>query len=110
MVEILKNNGTFYNELNRIVKSEYDAENIRKPSLVNTYQNIPQFQQAENLSRNYARVGQQKFEDPFKFHARPLDENYDGRRLQILNTLKYNAKKDYADVKTANPLKVAGYY
>lgn len=110
MVEILKNNGTFFNDLNRRVKSEYDAENTRMPSVANTYQNIPQFQQAENLSRNYARVGQQKFEDPFKFHARPLDENYDGRRLQILNTLKYNAKKDYADVKTVNPLKVSGYY
>jgi hypothetical protein len=100
----------FYNQLNRNVKSEYDAENTRMPSVVNTYQNIPQFQQVQNLSRNYARVGQQKFEDPFKFHARPLDEKYDGRNLQILNTLKYNAKRDYPDVKTMNPLKVIGYY
>ena len=30
----------FYNELNRIVKSENTAENTRIPSLVNTYQNI----------------------------------------------------------------------
>jgi hypothetical protein len=110
MVEILRNNGTFFNELNRNVNNENLAKNTRTPSLVNTYQNEPKFQQAQNLSCNYARIGQQKFKDPFAFHMRPYDNYYDGRILRILDTLKINAKKDYPDVKTANPLKVAGYY
>lgn len=109
-MEILTNNGTFFKELNRIKDYEFKAENTRQPSLVNTYQNIPQFQQSENLSRNYARTGQQKFVDPFAYKQRMLDNSYDGRKLDVLNTLKYNATKDSADVYTTYPLKVSGFY
>jgi len=110
MVDILKNNGTFFYELNRNAKNENLAKNTSIPSIVNTYQNEPKFQQVENLSRNYARTRQQKFKDPFAFKSRPLDESYDGRNLHLLNTIRYNATKDYPDVITANPLKVAGFY
>ena len=109
-MEILTNNGTFFKELNRIKDIELKAENTRMPSLVNTYQNIPQFQTAENLSRNYARKSQQKFEDPFKYNQRMLDWSYNGRKLDILNTLKYNATKDSFDITTKHPLKVSGFY
>jgi len=100
----------FYNELNRIKDIQFKAKETRIPSLVNTYQNIPQFQTAENLSRNYARTGQQKFKDPFAYKQRMLDNSYDGRKLDILNTLKYNATKDSPDVYTTYPLKVSGFY
>jgi len=100
----------FFNELYRKVKREFDAENIRMPSIVNTYQNEPQFQKAENLSRNYARVGMQKFADPFAFHMRPVDFYYNGRKTAILDTLILNANRDKPDVITANPLNVVGFY
>jgi len=100
----------FFNELNRNVKSEYLGENIRKPSIANTYQNEPLFQITQNLSRNYARVGMQKFADPFAFHMRPNNFSYDGRRVAVLDTLKVNATRDKPDVVTLNPLKVVGYY
>ena len=100
----------FYNELNRRVKSEYDAENTRTSSIANTRQNEPEFQKAFNLSQNYARTGQQKFADPFAFHMRPNNFEFNGRNLGILNTLKQNAKKDYPDVITQTPLKVVGFY
>jgi hypothetical protein len=100
----------FFNELNRIKENEFKAENTRMPSLVNTYQNIPLFQQSENLSRNYARTGQQRFEDPFAYKQRMLDNSYDGRKLDVLNTLKYNATKDSPDIYTTYPLKVSGFY
>lgn len=109
-MEILRNNGTFFKELNRIKDYEFKAENTRMPSIANTNMNISQFQQAENLSRNYARTGQQKFEDPFAYKQRKLDWTYDGRKLDVLNTLKYNATKDSADVYTTVPLKVSGRY
>jgi len=100
----------FFNELNRIVKQEYDAGNTRAPSIANTRQNEPQFQQLENKSRNYMRSGYAKYADPFAFHSRPNGEYNNGRNLNILNTLVFNAKKDVPDVITANPLKVVGFY
>ena len=110
-MEVLARRAPFiFNELNRIAKKEYEAENIRKPSIVNTYQNEQQFQITQNLSRNYARVGMQKFADPFAFHQRPLDFYYNGRMTAILDTLKINANRDKPDVITINPLKVVGFY
>lgn len=100
----------FYNELSRISNNENKAKNTRRPSIANTYKNEPEFQQAQNLSRNYARIGQQKFGDPFQVQSRPYDDYYNGRKLQILESLMINSKKDKADVITANPLKVVGYY
>ena len=100
----------FFSELNRKVRHEYDAENIRAPSIANTRQNEPQFQQLENLSRNYMRTGNAKFADPFAFHSRPNGAYYDGRNLNILNTLAVNATKDHPDVITISPLKVVGFY
>lgn len=108
-MEIL-NNGTFFNDLNRIAKKEMVDENIRKPSIANTYINEPQFQNVENKSRNYARTGQPKYADPFPIKSRPYDNSYDGRNLQVLNTLAFNKNIDKPDVKSINYLKVVGYY
>lgn len=110
MVDVLRNNGTFFYELNRNTRYQKLAKETTIPSVVNTYQNEPKFQLVANLSRNYARVGQQKFHDPFAFHMRPYDNYYDGRKLQVLNTLRHNATVDFPDVITANPLKVVGFY
>lgn len=109
-MEVLINNGTFFNILNRSVANEYLARNTRLPSLANTYQNEPQFQQVQNLARNYMRIGNQKFADPFAFHQRPNDFYYNGRRTAILDTLILNATRDKPDVITLNPLRVTGYY
>ena len=109
-MEVLKDNGTFFYELSRNVRSENKAENTRTSSVANTYQNLPQFQLVENLSRNYARKGQQKYADPFAYNQRMINWDYDGRNLNMLNTLRANAKKDYPDVITINPLKVVGFY
>ena len=107
MVDILKNNGTFFYELQRKANTNfYD----RKPSLANTTLNIPLYQTAENLSRNYARVGQAKYEDPFKFVMRPNNFEYDGRKLQVQETLLRNQEKDFPNVNTKHPLKVTGFY
>lgn len=100
----------FYNEMQRNADIQNKTKNTRISSIVNTYQNQPKFQIAENLSRNYARIGQQKYDDPFKFHMRPYYNEYDGRNLSILNTLKVNAEKDKPDIITKYPLKVVGYY
>lgn len=109
-MEVLNNNGAFFYELNRNSKYENKANNTRTPSIANTYQNEPQFQQLENISRNYARTAQQKFANPFPIKSRPYDNYYDGRNLQVLKTLAINANKDVPDVITKNPLKVVGYY
>ena len=109
-MEVLNNNGTFFNDLKRIAKKEMVSENIRTPSIANTYMNEPQFQNAENKSRNYARTGQAKYADPFPIKSRPYDNSYDGRNLRILNTLAFNKNVDKPDVISINHLKVVGYY
>lgn len=97
-------------ELKRTANKEKQDFNIRLPSIANTYQNEPRFQTVENLSRNYARVGQQKYADPFAYKQRHLDWNYDGRILNIFRTLQANATKNFPEVITPTPLKVVGYY
>lgn len=109
-MEVLTNNGTFFNELNRIANYEKKAANTRIPSIANTYKYESQVDKTFNLSYNYARKGQQKFADPFAFKSRLDNSFYNGRNLNILNTLKINAKKDSPDVITKTPLKVVGYY
>lgn len=99
-----------FKDLERIDIKETKDGKVRMPSIANTYQNEPEFQKAENLSRNYVRTGQEKYADPFPNVSRPIDWNYDGRNLSILNTLEANRKKDYPDVITKHPLKVVGYY
>lgn len=103
-------NTFLFNDLIRNTKIEKLYKDTRKPSIANTYQNEPQFQQTENLSRNYMRTGNQKFADPFQFNSRPYYDEYDGRNLKILNTLKINANKDRPDIITLNPLKNIGFY
>lgn len=110
MVSYLKNNGYFFEQLKRIAINEYNYENKRIPSIVNTYKNEPEFQKVENLSRNYARSGYPIYKDPFEFHMRPQDEKYNGRNLNLLKTLIFNSNKDKPDVITVNPLKVVNYY
>ena len=109
-MEILKNNGTFFNELNRNKYTENLRNNTHLNSIVNTYQNEPKFQTVENLSRNYIRSGQFKFKDPFAFRQIPLIKESKKRNTFILDTLAANAKKDYPDIKTSIPLKVVGRY
>lgn len=109
-MNILKNNSTFFNELNRKAINENIARTTRKPSVANTYKNEPEIQQTENISRNYKRIGDQVFADPFQFHTRPYDNYYDGRKLHMLNTLIYNAKRDKPDVITKHSLKVVNFY
>jgi hypothetical protein len=102
--------GYLFYQQTRKATDDITANETRKPSISNTYQNQSLFQNVENLSRNYARTGQQKFADPFEFHMKPNNFSYDGRNLGMLNTLKANATQDKADVITANPLKVVGFY
>lgn len=109
-MEVKTNNGTFFKELNRNVKNEFNAENTRIPSIANTYINEPQFQKVQNLSRNYMRSGNAKYADPFEFHMRRNDFDYDGRKLQMLDTLKMNASTDKPDVISKYHLNVVGYY
>lgn len=109
-MEVLNNNGTFFNDLNRNVKSEMVSVNTRTPSVANTYINEPEFQNVENRSRNYARTGQPKYADTFPIKSRPYDNSYDGRNLHILKTLEVNKSVDKPDVITINKLKVVGYY
>ena len=111
-MEVIKGTAKlFYNELNNIAKSERTANNTRIKPLVYTNKKEPDFQRAENLSRTYIRNGMQKFADPFPFKMKPNDaEYYDGRNLNILNSLKRNAQRDFPDVITRSPLKVASFY
>jgi hypothetical protein len=110
MTAILKNNGTFFSELQRTAQYQDVASRTKIPSVVNTYQNIPQFQSVENISRNYRRSGDAKYKDPFQVTSRPYYDDYDGRKLQIQNTLFMNQQKDQPDIITKYPLKVDGYY
>ena len=41
---------------------------------------------------------------------KPNDFNYDGRKLQMLDTLKMNANTDKPDVISKYHLNVVGYY
>lgn len=99
-----------FKDLKRIDAEETKDKKIRMPSIANTYQNEPEFQITENLSRNFARSGQEKYADPFQFVSRPINWDYNGRNLSILKTLEANRKKDFPDVVTKTSLKVVGYY
>lgn len=109
-MEVVKNNGTFFYQLNRNKVYENISENTRKPSIANTYKNESEVDKVYILANTYARIGQQKFADPFAFKSRPYYNEYDGRNLHILNTLKRNANLDFPDVITKNRLKVVGFY
>jgi hypothetical protein len=100
----------FFYQLSRNATDNIISNETRLPSISDTFQNRPQFQQVENISRNYARIGQQKFADPFVFHMKPNNFSFNGRKVAILDTLKFNAKRDKADVITVNPLRVVGFY
>ena len=108
-MEVLKNNGTFFNDLNRIAKNEQVAENTRKPSIANTFQNQTTTDKTLVSSSSYTRQWQQKFKDPFAIKSRLDNGYYSGRNLNILNTLKFNAKKDKPDVITSNPYQFIGF-
>jgi len=99
-----------FKDLARIDKEERLDRETRMPSIVNTYQNEPKYQKAENLSRNYVRSGMQKFADPFPNNSRPLDWNYNGRNLHLLNSLEANRQRNFPEVITPNPLVVVGRY
>lgn len=111
-MNILKGDANlFYNKLYKIANKEQESRTTRIPSVANTYKNNSEFQQVQNLSRNFARSGQQKYADPFAFNMKPNNmEYYDGRNLNIFNTLKQYATRDRPDIITINPLTVVGYY
>jgi hypothetical protein len=106
-MEVLKNREYFFKDLERKAAAQYY---VRKPSIANTRQNESEFQQAENKSRNYARSGQAKYEDPFAYHQKPINFDYDGRKLQIQETLFKNQAKHYPDVISKYHLKTVGFY
>ena len=106
-MEVLRNREYFFKDLKRKSNAQFY---IRKPSIANTTQNEPEFQQAENRSRNYVRAGTAIYEDPFAFKQRPITFDYDNRKLQIQETLLKNAEKDYPDVTSTYHLKTVGFY
>lgn len=109
-MNVLVNNKTFFYELRRISGFEKLANNTRTPSIANTYQNQPEFQKAENRSRNYARKYQQAFDDPFKYRERMMDRFVDGNNVWILKSVMQNGRKDTPDVITINKLRTIDYY
>ena len=99
-----------YDKISKIAVAENKMRNTRPFCVANTYKNEQEFQQAENRSRNYARSGQQKFADPFKFHPKPYNWYFEGRDLAIHKTLQYHQVKDHPELISINNLKVVGRY
>lgn len=106
-MEVLQNQQYFFKDLQRKADAQFY---IRRPSIANTKQNESEYQQAENKSRNYVRSGQAIYDDPFKFHQKPVNFEYDGRKLQIQETLFKTQAKDYPDVISKYHLKTVGFY
>lgn len=89
-MNVLTNNGTFFNELRRINQYEKNQFFTRSSSLSTTHKKEPLFQQAENRSRNYARAGQQVFREPAASKLRGITVYNEGRSLSILQSLERN--------------------
>jgi hypothetical protein len=108
-MEVLKNNGTFFNDLKRIARVQEVANNTRKPSIANTFQNETTTDKTLISSSSYSRKWQQKLANPFPIKSRFDNGYYSGRNLNVLNTLKINAKTDKPDVITTNPYQFIGF-
>lgn len=93
-------NAHFFKDLSREAKKELSDKLVRSDSIANTRQYIPLNEIAFNRSVIPYRKGHEQFATTEPNVSRPIDWNYDGRNLFILNTLKQNAKRDYADVET----------
>jgi hypothetical protein len=110
-MEINKYRAPFvYDKIEKNALAENQMKNTRPFCVANTYKNEPEFQQAENRSRNYVRSGQQKFADPFEFHPKPYNWYFEGRNLDIHKTLEYNKKNNYPELVSVNNLRVVGRY
>lgn len=110
-MDIIANRASFiYDKILKNARNENLMKNTRTMSIANTSKYEPEFQEAENRSRNYIRTGNQKFEDPFKFYQKPYSTYNEGRNLDILNTLKYHQKNNYPELVSVNNLKVVGRY
>ena len=107
-MEVLINNGTFFNELKRNAKNEQIAKNTRMPSIANTFKDEDKLDKILFSSSIYNKKWQQRFENPI-IKSRLDNSYYSGRNLNILNTLKINAKRDTPDVIINNPYKYMGF-
>lgn len=101
---------TLFRDLFFIDYDEKVARETRMPSVANTTQNIPEIDPTYNKAYNYKRTGEYKYEDPFPNNSRPLQWNYNGRNLSLIDTLVYNSKPNYPDVITPYPQKIVGQY
>lgn len=100
----------FYNQILKNARNEIEMKNTRPFCVANTYNNESEFQQVENLSRNYVRSGIQQFADPFAFHPKPYNWYFEGRKLDVQNTLEYNQVQNYPEFISQNNLRVVGRY
>lgn len=108
-MEVLTNNRTFFNDLKRIAKSQELAKNTRMPSIANTLQPETRIDNTLISMSKYSRKWQQEFSNPFPIKSRFDSGYYNGRNLNILNTLKFNAKIDNLDVMNSNSYRFIGF-
>ena len=100
----------YRHQIQKNVLNENQMKSTRPFCIANTYKYEPEFQTAENRSRNYVRKGVQKFADPFAFHPKPYNWYFEGRNLNIQKTLEYNQVTDHPELISKNNLKVVGRY
>lgn len=99
-----------FKDLKREAVKELKDKEVRLPSLANTNQYIPEYQNAFNSAYLVNRKGSGIYAPiPYEMNtSRKLNWNYDGKNLGLLNSLKQNSKYDYSDVITAYPRKQIG--
>lgn len=93
-------NAHFFKDLSREATKELKDKEVRAGSIANTRQNIPLNEIAFNQSSLPYRKGHQVFLPTEQNISRPINWDWNGRNLFILNTLAMNAKRDYPDAIT----------
>lgn len=99
------NDNFILNDVKKISKKEQEAVNTRSIPLTDS---ISTYSKTDNtLIRNSIpyRSGHQVFEIP-PMKSRPYIGEDNGRNLWLLESIRANAKKDYADNIIKNPLKL----
>lgn len=99
----------FYGSLGMNSYNENLNNNIRPLSIPDTPPK-PTFQIAENTSRDIINTGNQIYQNiPYDRNNSRFQSFYkDGRKLQLLETIKYNQKPSYPTSYTAYPLNKIG--
>lgn len=99
----------FNNSLKINSYNEKLNNNIRLLGIPNL-QPKPTFQIAENTSRDIINTGDQIYQNiPYETNNSRFQSFYeDGRKLQLLETIKYNQRKSYPTSYTAYPLRKIG--